>query len=74
MGGGIKNSLSLLELFAILEEELGVELKYKPLDWRLSDQKIFVADTAKAQKLFQFEPKVDRLTGLRRMIEWVKTQ
>jgi CDP-paratose 2-epimerase len=72
IGGGIANSLSLLELFAILEKELGVKLKYTKLPWRTSDQRVFVADISKARKLFDWAPKVDKLTGLRRMIEWVE--
>lgn len=33
IGGGIGNSLSLLELFEILEKELDVELRYEKLPW-----------------------------------------
>lgn len=72
MGGGIENSLSLLELFAILEDELKIKLNYRQLPWRASDQRVFVADTSKAQKLFGFKPKVDKYTGVREMIAWVK--
>lgn len=74
MGGGMKNSLSLLELFSILERVLGRELKYTKLPWRAADQKIFVADTSKAHSLFGFEAKVDKMTGIKKMIEWVKEQ
>jgi CDP-paratose 2-epimerase len=74
MGGGMKNSLSLLELFSILESELGIELKYERLPWRQADQKVFVADTKKARERFGFAPKIDRLTGIRRMLEWIQSQ
>ncbi len=73
IGGGMANSLSLLELFKILESEMQVSLKYRKLPWRHSDQKVFVADIQKAQKVFGWSPKVDRLTGVREMIEWVKS-
>ena len=72
IGGGMKNSLSLLELFAILEKELKTNLNYKKLPPRESDQKIFVADITKANKIFNWHPKVDSLTGIRNMLNWVK--
>jgi CDP-paratose 2-epimerase len=71
MGGGMGNSLSLLELFAFLEKELQIELRYRQLPWRASDQKVFVADTGKAREYFGFEAKVDLWTGIRRMMDWV---
>lgn len=72
MGGGQANSLSLLELFAALERELGIELRYEQLPPRASDQKVFVADVAKAQALFGWRPSTDTATGLRQMIDWVR--
>ena len=72
IGGGIKNSLSLLELFAILEKELKINLNYTKLPPRESDQKIFVADISKANKIFDWNPKIDSLTGIRKMLNWVK--
>ena len=47
IGGGIENSLSLLELFSLLEKELNVKLNYTQLPPRESDQKVFVADIKK---------------------------
>lgn len=73
IGGGMANSLSLLELFDILESELNVKLKYRKLPWRHSDQKGFVADIQKAKNYFGWAPKTDRKTGLREMIAWIKS-
>ena len=72
IGGGHSNSLSLLELFAALERELGIELRYRRLPPRTSDQKVFIADIAKAERLFGWRPEVDTTTGLRRMVDWVR--
>jgi len=73
IGGGIKNSLSLLELFEFLENSLDIKLKYSELPWRSSDQKVFVADTKKSQSQFGWEPKTSRNDGLSHMLDWVKT-
>lgn len=74
IGGGMNNSLSLLELFDILEKELQIKLKYVQLEARKSDQKIFVADLTKIKKFIGWKPKVDKVEGIKRMFEWVKNK
>lgn len=74
VGGGIVNSLSLLELFGLLEEFSGIRLEYTKLAPRESDQRVFVADLAKAKKLIGWEPKVSARDGVKRMLEWVSQQ
>ena len=71
IGGGIKNSLSLLELFAMLEKMLDVKMEYKQLPWRESDQKVFVADIKKAQETIGWTPAVNSADGIRKMVEWL---
>ncbi len=71
IGGGPENSLSLLELFAFLEKELGIKLNYKKTPWRQSDQKVFIADVTKAQKLLGWRPTITREQGLKKMLDWV---
>tara|TARA_B100001750_G_C15487054_1_gene588928 strand:- start:397 stop:1422 length:1026 start_codon:yes stop_codon:yes gene_type:complete len=71
IGGGMINSLSLIELFGFLENTLKVKLNFIKKDWRSNDQRVFVADTKKAKTLFHWEPQVKRDDGLRQMIEWV---
>ena len=71
IGGGIANSLSLLDLFSILEEIAGVKLNYSKLPVRESDQRVFVADISKAHKLLDWQPKVTSRDGVKNMFEWV---
>lgn len=71
IGGGINNSLSLLELFALLEKIAGVELTYTKLPLRESDQRVFVADVSKAKELLNWVPQVSAQDGVARMVEWV---
>ena len=71
IGGGIGNSLSLLELFAMLEKMLDVKMEYKQLPWRESDQKVFVADIKKAQEIIGWTPAVNSVDGIRKMVEWL---
>jgi CDP-paratose 2-epimerase len=73
IGGGVENSLSLLELFSFLEKELSVKLNYKKLSPRESDQKVFIADISKASQDFSWSPKTSKEEGLVKMIDWVKS-
>ncbi len=71
IGGGMKNSLSLLELFKILENKLSIKLNYTKLAPRESDQKVFVADLTKANEFFEWMPKVSSEEGITKMLAWV---
>ncbi len=71
IGGGIENSLSLLELFDMLEKELSIKMSYTQLPPRESDQKVFVADITKAKEAFGWTPKVSKEEGIKKMLEWV---
>lgn len=71
IGGGIQNSLSLLELFTLLEGLLDIKLKYTQLPVRESDQRVFVSDIIKAQKTLRWKPHVSAQEGVARMTEWV---
>lgn len=71
VGGGIENSLSILELFAILEDQLSIKLDYTQLPVRESDQRVFVADITKAQRLLDWQPKVPAVHGVASTVDWV---
>lgn len=73
IGGGMENSLSLLELFQWLEAYTDTKLRYFKLPFRESDQRVFVADVEKAAQILSWTPKVDYNLGLTEMMEWVKT-
>lgn len=71
IGGGIDYSLSLIELFAMLEDILGIKMNYKQLPPRESDQLVFVADGSKIKRLIGWEPKVEVRDGLVKMLQWI---
>ena len=71
IGGGIRNSLSLLEMFAMLEEELKIEMRFTRSPVRESDQRVFVADIAKARQRLGWRPSVRARDGILSMLEWV---
>lgn len=72
IGGGIDNSLSLLELFELLQKEIQQPLIYSRLPPRESDQRVFVADIAKAESLLGgWKPQISAAAGVAKMFAWV---
>lgn len=71
IGGGLENSLSLLELFALLEEMLNIRMTYTCLPWRESDQKVFMAEIAKARRILGWSTQVSKEAGLGKMLNWL---
>lgn len=73
IGGGIKNSLSLLELFTLLERFLNIRMNFTVLPFRNSDQLVFVADCRKAAKLIGWSAKIAPEEGVLLSINWAET-
>jgi CDP-paratose 2-epimerase len=71
IGGGIKNSLSLLELFSFLESQLNIKMPYTKLPVRESDQRVFVADIKKAKLLIDWKPAMSAQEGILKMLDWI---
>jgi len=71
IGGGIDNSISILELFDMLEKKLNIQLKYEKLRPREGDQKFFVTNIDKAKNLIKWRPEVSIDEGIDKMIEWI---
>lgn len=72
IGGGLANSLSLIELFDVLKQILDIpQLTYTTLPRRKSDQDFFVASIAKAKQLLDWQPQVSYRKGIESMIDWI---
>lgn len=68
----MEQSLSLLELFNMLNDILNIKLEYDCLPFRISDQKVFVADISKINKDINWMPKVKAREGIEEMIYWIE--
>lgn len=71
IGGGPKNSLSLLELIAMLEKMNGRKIELKYFDWRPADQKVYISNISRAKRDFSWEPKISPEEGVTRLHKWV---
>ena len=72
VGGGYKNSLSLLEFLEILEKELGRKIPKKFDAIRPGDQPIYISDNSFIKKELGWEPKINTKKGLIQLIGWVE--
>ncbi|MFQ6120715.1 MAG: NAD-dependent epimerase/dehydratase family protein [Methanosarcinales archaeon] len=71
IGGGKDNTISLLELLDLLEEQTGLRSDLNFENWREGDQKVYISDITRIKKELNWEPKIDVEKGLKRLIDWV---
>jgi CDP-paratose 2-epimerase len=72
LGGGATNTMSIWTEFGPrLEKLLGHPIPVQRGDWRPGDQKVFVADSRKAEKLLGWQPKYDVERGVKQLFDWV---
>ncbi len=72
IGGGAKNTMSLLELLSFLEKFFKKKIPVKFSDWRPGDQPVFICDISKARGEFGWEPETGPEKGVKLLYEWVK--
>jgi CDP-paratose 2-epimerase len=75
IGGGLSSALSLLELFDLLQELLGLSepLAFEKLPRRQSDQDFFVANIRKAENLLGWAPRLTSSDGVAAMLNWCRS-
>jgi CDP-paratose 2-epimerase len=71
IGGGAVNTISLLELLAMLRALDGRDARVEWSDWRTGDQRYYVSDTARFQELTGWAPRVGAAEGIRKLREWL---
>ncbi len=71
VGGGPERTLSLLELLRTIESLDGARPRVAFADWRAADQRWYVSDTRKLQRLLVWAPSVGVAVGVRRLHAWL---
>jgi UDP-glucuronate 4-epimerase len=69
---GNSESVQLMELIRIIEEELGIEAKKNFLPIQPGDVPETSADIEKTKKMLGFNPKTSIKTGVRRFLTWYR--
>jgi CDP-paratose 2-epimerase len=73
IGGGPRNTISLLEFLDGLEILTGKRPRVNFSDWRPSDQKVYITDTSKLEKTLNWKIKTPVKEGIKKLTEWVKS-
>lgn len=74
IGGGIQNTLSLLELIQMLQAE-GIAVDEPHFaEWRQGDQKVYMSDIAKIKSKTGWHPEITPSMGVSRLIDWAKCE
>jgi CDP-paratose 2-epimerase len=71
IGGGLDYSLSIWELFEIIEKLDNNKFKYSFGDWRPGDQKAYISEISKAKSDFNWSPKVSPQEGVQKLYNWI---
>jgi len=72
VGGGPANTLSLLELAALLKRHFPAGLEYGFDNWRPGDQRVYISDIEKAKADFGWAPVTSPEEGVARLVSWLK--
>ncbi|ALG68710.1 GDP-mannose 4,6-dehydratase [Beggiatoa leptomitoformis] len=72
VGGGVNNTMSLLELIALLEQGLGKKIPLTFDAWRPGDQPVFVCNLNKIQTTLGWTPQISTTQGVNKLIQWVR--
>jgi CDP-paratose 2-epimerase len=71
IGGGLGNTISLLELLDLMEQLHGAKPAIRPQDWRPGDQRYYVSDTRKFKAATGWAPKVTARAGIEGLFQWL---
>jgi CDP-paratose 2-epimerase len=71
IGGGPRNTISLLELLRIIEEVDGKRPEVDFAEWRAADQLYYVSDTRKFAEATGWKPKLNVGSGVARLYHWL---
>jgi CDP-paratose 2-epimerase len=71
IGGGPRNTISLLELLDLITELEGSRPDVRFEDWRVGDQRYYVSDTSAFQTASGWRPKVKVHEGVTNLHRWL---
>ncbi len=75
IGGGPRHTMSVWSEFGpILERLIGHPIPVTYDDWRPGDQRIFVSDVSKAERILGWRPTTTREEGIRQLFEWASAR
>jgi len=71
IGGGLGNTISLMELLELIGTINGSKPAVRLKDWRSGDQRYYVSDTRRFKAATGWAPKINVREGVERLHEWL---
>jgi CDP-paratose 2-epimerase len=71
IGGGARNTLSLLELVRLITERFGLQARTSFAPWRGGDQRYYVTDTTRFTTATGWKPHTSPQEGVERLNNWL---
>lgn len=72
IGGGSANAVSVRGVIEALAEITGAEVPVRTAPWRPGDQRVYVSDVARAERLLGWRPTTTWRDGLERLVAWLR--
>ncbi|HEY4087998.1 MAG TPA: NAD-dependent epimerase/dehydratase family protein [Bryobacteraceae bacterium] len=71
IGGGLGNTISLVELLDLIAQFQGERPRVSLEDWRTADQRYYVSDIRRFKAATGWAPKVSARAGIERLFHWL---
>ncbi len=71
IGGGVENSVSLLEILDLIKEITGKELNLSFENWRTGDQQYYISNTGKFREATGWSTKFSVNKGMEELLQWL---
>ncbi len=72
IGGGAKNSFSLLEFLEDLKIVSGIKPRIRFRPWHQGDQKVYITDFSRIRSELQWRPETSAKEGMKSIVDWVR--
>lgn len=71
VGGGAANAVTVRGVIDRLKDVTGRDVPVHTADWRPGDQRIYVSDTAKMERVLEWKPRTSWKAGLEKLVDWL---
>lgn len=72
VGGGAANAVTVRGVIGRLQEITGCDVPIHTSDWRPGDQRIYVSDTAKLERVLGWKARTSWKAGLENLVDWLR--
>ncbi|HEX2209958.1 MAG TPA: SDR family NAD(P)-dependent oxidoreductase [Longimicrobium sp.] len=72
VGGGAGNAVTVRGVIDRLQDVTGRSVPVHTADWRPGDQRVYVSDTGKIERVLDWKPRTSWKAGLEMLVDWLR--